>query len=398
MSPSPPPSPLSLCSLVDDDDDEHQCDEVHHLLKINVLYNKKHSAFPTPGKLTLSKKNLVFRNNGPLSPGGSSYSSYRIIAWELNSITVEKYRGKISGGIKIIPIVQPKLMAEENEGGEEKEFDQREEKNYMFTMVNDRSYRIIQDAIHEAKLDSAMKRVRREALEKMENSSGSLSETSDDYYGGRAAEQRVPFSVVRPRGFIFLMIIRIISYVFRICTGRRLSGPRDMYDALHAISTNTHQISWAASKLSLSEGRMRSIQKDVESIRKSITQIKQAHMRCQSTYMSCGSVAEASTTSRAFLETTGVSVAKIVSIVAFVCYAIRRAINMPFFRIDQLRLARYPPTVAGAVRDANDMVDAVIDLAWKDARDSSLSSKIDEEGERIRVLLSNIKLCCTVGD
>lgn len=114
--------------------------------------------------------------------------------------------------------------------------------------------------------------------------------------------------------------------------------------------------------------------------------------------MACGSVADASTPSRAFLETTGVSIAKIISIVALVWYAIRRVVNIPLFRFDQMKLVRHPPTVIRAVRDANDMVDAVIEFTWKDARDSVMSSKIDEEAERIRILLFNIKLCSAAGE
>ncbi len=370
MSPSPPPSPLSLSSLVDDDDEDH-CDDVQ-ILKISVLHYMKHSLFPARGKLILSKKNLVFRSSSPMISGGASSSSARIITtWELDSIAIEKYRGKISEGIKIIPV----------------ESERRENDDFIFTMVHDRSYCIIHDAIAEAKLDRAMKKVRLETMAECNVSlSESLGATGDD------ATKRLPL-LVQPLGFIFLIAIRIVSYLFRVFTGRRLRGPRDMHDALHGILTRTHQISWAASKLNLSEGRMRSIQKDIECIRESIAKIKQVHMRCNSTFMSCGSVAEASTTSRAFLETTGVSAAKILSVIAFVWFAIRRVVNMPFFRFDQLRLERHPTTVARAVQDANDMVDAVIEFAWKDARDTELSSKIDEEAERIRILLFNIKLC-----
>jgi hypothetical protein len=409
MSPSPPPSPMSISSLIDDDDEDHRGgaaddDVVVHILKINVLYNKKHAAFPTRGRLKLSKQNLVFRtssNGSTVSPGGggsttSSSSSGRFtITWELDSINIEKYRGKISGGIKIIPIVRPDMMMEGEvvvEGGSREEF--------IFTMVNDRSYRIIHEAVIEAKVNGAMKKVRRETLEIMENSSVGLRESlyvAGDEYGDLVGTQRLPL-FVRPLQFICLLIIRLISYLFRKCTGRRISGPRDTHDALHGILTCTHQISYAASKLSLSEGRMRSIQKDIDSIRESITKIKQIHMRCQSTYMACGSVADASTPSRAFLETTGVSIAKIISIVALVWYAIRRVVNIPLFRFDQMKLVRHPPTVIRAVRDANDMVDAVIEFTWKDARDSVMSSKIDEEAERIRILLFNIKLCSAAGE
>ena len=383
MSPSPPPSPMSLSSLVDDDDEDH-CDDVH-LLKISVLHYKKHSAIPARGKLILSKKTLVFRSSGPMImiSGGGNSSSARIITWKLDSISIEKYRGKISGGIKIIPV--------ESEG--------RENDDFIFTMVHDRSYRIIHDAINEAKLEAAMKKVRQETMDSMAKSNVSLTEslsTTGDENGDLVATQLLSL-LVQPLGFIFLIAIRLVSYLFRVCTGRRLRGPRDMHDALHGISTHTHQISWAASKLNLSDGRMRSIQKDIECIRESITKIKQVHMRCHSTFLPCGSVAEASTTSRAFLETTGVSTAKILSIIAVVWYAIRRVVNMPFFRFDQLRLERHPPTVGRAVRDANDMVDAIIEFAWKDARDTVLSSKIDEEAERIRILLLNIKLCSTTG-
>lgn len=391
MSPSPPPSPLSLSSLVDDDDEDY-CADAQHLLKISVLRIKKHATFPSRGTLTLSKKNLVFRKiSGPLSPGVSSSSSVRILTWQLDSIMVEKYRGKISGGINIIPIEREEMVMDE----EAKERERSETNQFIFTMVNDRSYQIIHDAINEAKLEREMKKVRRETIETMEYSSVSLRTSlcsAGDDYEDRAAMQRLPL-LVRPLLFIFLIVFRIISYLYKICTGRRLFGPKDLLDALHLLSTSTHDISCAALKLSLSEGRMRSIHKDIESIRESITKIKQVHMRCQSTYMPTGSLADASTTSRAFLETTGVSLAKIQSMIAFVLYAIRRAVNMPFFRFDQMRIARHPPTVGSAVRDANEMVNAVIEFAWKGTRESVLSSKIDEEAERIRILLFNIKLC-----
>ncbi len=321
----------------------------------------------------------------------SSSSSVRILTWQLDSIMVEKYRGKISGGIKIIPIEREEMVMDE----EAKERERSETNQFIFTMVNDRSYQIIHDAINEAKLEREMKKVRRETIESMEYSSVSLRTSlcsAGDDYEDRAAMQRLPL-LVRPLLFIFLIVFRIISYLSRICTGRRLFGPKDLLDALHLLSTSTHDISCAALKLSLSEGRMRSIHKDIESIRESITKIKQVHMRCQSTYMPTGSLADASTTSRAFLETTGVSLAKIQSMIAFVLYAIRRAVNMPFFRFDQMRIARHPPTVGSAVRDANEMVNAVIEFAWKGTRESVLSSKIDEEAERIRILLFNIKLC-----
>ncbi len=109
--------------------------------------------------------------------------------------------------------------------------------------------------------------------------------------------------------------------------------------------------------------------------------------------MPCGSVAEASTGTRVLLESTGVSVAYVLSIIALVWFSILRVIKLPYFRWDSIRLARRSPMICRAVRDANDMINAVIELSLKDTRDTRISSKIEEEAEKMRVLFFNIKLC-----
>lgn len=99
----------------------------------NVLYYKKHSktARPTRGYLRVGENSISFRSKG---------LDFR---WHLASISVEKFKGRFKGGIKILG---------KRKGGDEEE--------YIFTNVRQSAYDLICNSVDGAKFDSEMNRVR----------------------------------------------------------------------------------------------------------------------------------------------------------------------------------------------------------------------------------------------
>lgn len=132
----------SASSSASRDDDSSSSDDggdggvqLHSVLKIkNVLYYKKHSrtAVPAKGQMRLCQKKIYFRGKGV------EYN------WDLDSICVERFKGRINSGIKIIGRAQT--------GGDQNEF--------IFTKVKESSYDVISSAVDEAKFGSEMRRVR----------------------------------------------------------------------------------------------------------------------------------------------------------------------------------------------------------------------------------------------
>ena len=93
-------------------------------------------AIPTKGTLILSQKTLSFQSKG-----------YDLV-WDLDSIHVDKFKGRVNGGMKLYG---------KRKNGIEGEGDTEEE--YTFTMVKRQSYDMICNCIDEAKFDSEMLRV-----------------------------------------------------------------------------------------------------------------------------------------------------------------------------------------------------------------------------------------------
>ena len=127
---------MTSSSNHDDDSSDEGGTQLHGGIKMrNVLYYKKHSksARPTRGKLLLGQKNISFQSKG---------LDY---CWNLDSICVEKFKGRVNGGIKILG---------------KRQLGEEDEEEFIFTMVKQSSYDLISSSIDDAKFDGEMNRVR----------------------------------------------------------------------------------------------------------------------------------------------------------------------------------------------------------------------------------------------
>lgn len=356
---------MASSSNHDDDSSDEGGTQLHGGIKMkNVLYYKKHSksARPTRGKLLLGQKNISFQSKG---------LDY---CWNLDSICVEKFKGRVNGGMKILGKRQ---MGEEDE------------EEFIFTMVKQSSYDLICNSIDDAKFDGEMNRVRKASMHAVAKNGVSLSTSLSAVRNEREGVQTKRSSLLlKPFQFILLVIFKIVSFVYKMCTGRRLWGPKNMHDALHGVLTKISPI-LTVSKMTLSKRRVMAIEKDINAIHESLLKISRVVRRQQSEYFSHGSIT---------VEDSGsfsTRMQPIISAISFFLFSIMRILNLPKFHLD-LRLQppnQYPSTVSEAVQNANDQLVALMELA---VNETYSSVDIIGESKRIQLLLYNIRVHETV--
>ena len=142
-------STMSNCKIDDNDDgndersdsDEDDCGvQLHGMLRLkNILYYKRHTktAIPIKGMLCLGPKTVSFQSKG------LDYS------WNLDSICVQKFKGRVKGGVKILG----RMNSGDGGGGE------REKEEFIFTNLKQKSYDMICASVEGAKLDNEMTKV-----------------------------------------------------------------------------------------------------------------------------------------------------------------------------------------------------------------------------------------------
>lgn len=327
-------------------------------LKIsNALYYRKHTktAVGVPGTLRLSERRLSFHHKGK----GPDY------IWDLASVSVERFRGRVNGGIKIV--------------GEDAE------NEHVITRVNERSYERIRDAIDEAKFDGEMKNLRRASMTAAANTGVSLSESLSFVEGPRLPQRKPLPLLLVPFRFIFIVVLRFVATVYKLLTGRRLGGPRNIHDALRGVLTTMNPI-LAASRETMSERKVKIIAKDVESIHGALTKIQMIVKREQSAFTSQGSVTDSLVNTGSLLERTGFSISWAMSYISYIFFRIRRALNIPMYQWT-LRPQQHPASVPHAVKDANDRVVSLMEVAGRE----KFSPDVIAESKRIQLLLNNIK-------
>ena len=146
-------STMSNCKIDDNDDDnddgndersdsdEDDCGvQLHGMLRLkNILYYKRHTktAIPIKGMLCLGPKTVSFQSKG------LDYS------WNLDSICVQKFKGRVKGGVKILG----RINSGDGGGGE------REKEEFIFTNLKQKSYDMICASVEGAKFDNEMTKV-----------------------------------------------------------------------------------------------------------------------------------------------------------------------------------------------------------------------------------------------
>ena len=352
--------------------------------KINALYYKKHTrtAVGIRGKLILDQNTLSFQSK---SKKGNKELNY---TWNLSSICVERYKGRMHEGIKICGQRQCTIYDDEQQPTE-----------YIFTMVNQRSYDILDEATSMARFDASMNKVRRSSMQQFEKNgvslssslSNSLSVVDDEVVDTAIVKQRPPL-LLRPLRFLFMIIVRLFSLFYMSCTGRRFWSPQNMHDALHGILTRVSPI-LSVSKSTLSDIRVRSIEKDINRIHQRLRSIQLMYHKQSPAFQSSGNVAEGKQSS--FYKRRFISLASILSWISYVIFCLRKALNIPQYRWQLMEPYQSPSTVSQAVKNANEKVLDLIDLVKHQELASEASSEIIEEAEAIQLLLFNIKLNST---
>ena len=142
-------STMSNCKIDDNDDgndersdsDEDDCGvQLHGMLRLkNILYYKRHTktAIPIKGMLCLGPKTVSYQSKG------LDYS------WNLDSICVQKFKGRVKGGVKILG----RMNSGDGGGGE------REKEEFIFTNLKQKSYDMICASVEGAKFDNEMTKV-----------------------------------------------------------------------------------------------------------------------------------------------------------------------------------------------------------------------------------------------
>ena len=142
-------STMSNCKIDDNDDgndersdsDEDDCGvQLHGMLRLkNILYYKRHTktAIPIKGMLCLGPKTVSYQSKG------LDYS------WNLDSICVQKFKGRVKGGVKILG----RINSGDGGGGE------REKEEFIFTNLKQKSYDMICASVEGAKFDNEMTKV-----------------------------------------------------------------------------------------------------------------------------------------------------------------------------------------------------------------------------------------------
>lgn len=364
-------SPMSSSIRDDDDDSDDGGIQLHGQLKLkNVLYYKDHHKRALPkakGTLILGPQTISFQSKG------LDYS------WNLNVISVERFKGRVKGGIKILGQRQTRNEDVSSSVGEE-------EDEFVFTNVKQRSYDIICEGIDEVKFDSEMKRTRRDSMVAISNSAGELSKTLS------IIEKPKPSSIMKPFRIIFMVIYKIISFIYKLFTGRRLFGPKNLPQALHGVLVKINPIVKVA-RMTLSQRKVLAIEKDVKCISDSMLKMQRTVRRQQSEFRSSGLVVEGAEGSLVKQKT--LSYHQMRSRLSYLWFTIRQTLNIPrFIRPDIIQPYQYPSTVGQAVQNANDRILALVELADNQEYNSPgdiVANEVLGEAKHMQMLLYNIK-------
>lgn len=224
--------PSSVSSTQDVGTDEGTS-EIH-----NVLLYKKHSKFevPTTGTLLLSTKTLSFRG----------HQKYHY--WNLDSIGIEKFKGRTSHGMKI--------LGRSCAGGRSNNASRGEDqKEYIFTKVTDESYEKLRSAIEAAKLDKVEHRHLFET--KQESESPSLGEDeSEADSGASAAESGDDNDMVTP--FQDVNLKNVLYYKDRHKSSMPVRGTLRLGPSTISFHSQVHAYCWSLSSIAVErfQGRM----------------------------------------------------------------------------------------------------------------------------------------------
>ena len=353
--------------------------------KINALYYKKHTrtAVGVRGKLILDQSTLSFQ-----SKKGNKEFNY---TWNLSSICVERFKGRIHGGIKICEQRQGTIDVDDDYDNEQQPTE------YIFTMVNQRSYDMLDEATSMARFDASMKKVRRSSIQQIAQNGISLSKSLsvvDDDVVDTAVVKRPPL-LLRPLRFLFMIIVRLFSLFYMSCTGRRFWSPRNMHDGLHGILTRVSPI-LSVSKTTLSSDiRVRSIEKDINRIYQRLRSIQTIYHKQSPALQSSSSGHVAEGKESSFYQKRFISPALILSKISYIIFCLRKVLNIPQYRWQLMEPYQSPSTVSQAVKNANEKVLDLIDLVKHQELAPEALSNIIVEAEQIQLILFNIKVSST---
>lgn len=351
----------------------------NNTISINVLYYTKHTrtAIGIRGKLILGKKTLTFQ---------CKEQSY---VWDLSSISVERFRGRIHGGIIIYG--QAQIVVEKKDGTANNDRDTERPTEFVFTKINQKSYHTILNSIHTAKFDREMESARRSNMHELAKSGVSLSSSlSADDQSVAANKQHLPLHL-RFLRLLYLMLFYLSSFIYKTITGHRWYAPQSLHEALHNVLIRINPILVASKRTLSSSGiRINHIEKDTASIHKRLLRIQQINFEHSPGFQSTGSVKDSSTTGQFDEKRLVLSLSMIKERIFFFFFLVRRKLNLPTFQY-QWQMSPTASTVSEAVKNANEKVVELRDFVMMNNKLAGESQMI-EQIEHIQLLLFNIKV------
>jgi len=342
-----------------DDEDEGDVQLHGDIKKIKVLYYKKHSksARPTRGSLHLGQTKISFKSKG------------HDFCWDLDAVCIERFKGRVNGGMKII--------GKRKQGKEDDE-------EYIFTMVKQRSYDLIRTSIDQAKFDKELNKVRLNSMHEVAKNGVSMSESLSslevDEVRLVTGQGEQPSLLLKPIRFVLMAIFSAFSSIYKIITGRRLFGPKTVHDALHGLLVNVSPIR-AVSQMTLPKRKVMAIEKDIVGIHDSLLNISRVVRRQESAFFSHGSI-----TPEPDISICHQIIAKISPLFVFLKRTLKEKLKPK---------QKYPSTVSEAVRNANDRLVALVELTKIGNYPSEAMAQIVAESKKIQMLLYNIRVCGT---
>ena len=357
------------------------------LLKIKVLYYKNgHSrtAIGTKGKLLLNEDTISFFGRG---------YEYQ---WDLTSITVEQFRGRLYGGIFIQGQRKWGLgMDRISNRGDNNAQDPIVE--YTFTKVSKHAYDIIQNSIDEAKFNSEMTAVRRTSMQQIAKSGISLSSSLSavDDNDMKLQRESTP-KLLLPFQYLIMILITIFCFFYKLITGRRYWAPTSMPQAMHGVLRSIYPI-LSVSKKTIDGIKMKAIEKDINQIQTRLQEIQRVYREQSDAYQSSGSIADGGVSSSFHERRVLVSWAIVWEKIRYVFFFFRRKLNLPTLRwigknVQYQWGIRHPTTISKAIKNANEnVVELIYYIEHREKLASEVRAKIKTEVKEIQILLFNIK-------
>lgn len=374
-------------------------------LKFNVLYYKRHTITSVGDAGVLKLKQLSYEHENDdgdnlrsvkETTGSLSFRSIKHhFTFDLNEISVEKFKGRVNHGIKIIQQQQQQQHTPQSSEGKE----------FIFTMVSggaEHAYESIQQAIEEARFKMEMEHRIQPRLREMASSiphvelSASLSvvEISQEEELQSASKRARGHPILQSCYLILLAIIKFVSILIKQITGHNPLLPKTIDIAVSNIQHSTLPI-LTVSETTQSRRHHQAIAKEVNSIHMAISNIQQILRRHEQSFTSDGCILDSTTVSSSFLHPREIArgITAAYRYLMNPIYYLLWKFNVPMLRPELLKLHRHPESVGEAVKKANDRVVELRELVGEVyGEESRVGLEVDMEVKVIQRGLYGVKV------